>query len=475
MREEDLRRVLLVKAIEDTDSDGLLIPAADRIAAARDAKREAPGASEEELLAARAKTLLTRLAVRHPFVDTVSALAAGPAWVGWLLVALALILGVGLSALDGTRRINVLAFPLLGLVLWNLAVYGAIAAAAWRGPGPRRRWLPELLAYAGVAEASRLVAGSRAFHTALSEALARFVREWYEAAKPLLLLRATRTFHLCAAAVGIGLIVGLYLRGIAFDYRAGWESTFLDARQVRAALVVFYGPASLATGIPLPDAAHLEAIRWRNGGGGENAAPWIHLLAASAALFVVVPRLLLALLATVGITRLSLRAPVPPQLLSHFRRTFGAAGLVEPGVVRLVPYAYEAGEAALARLRSRLPAELGDHLALDLRPTVPYGEEDAFLAAFRGDAGTAVDAVVLLMSLAATPEEESHGTFIAGVRDVLAARMGTQLLVLVDEGPYAARMSAGGGAPERVAERRKVWQDFIAAHGAKARFADYSS
>ena len=80
----------------------------------------------------------------------------------------------------------------------------------------------------------RLVARSAAFNAVLAEALGRFVAEWSEAARPLLTARAVRLFHVCAAAVGIGLIAGLYLRGIALDYRAGWESTFLDARQVRA-------------------------------------------------------------------------------------------------------------------------------------------------------------------------------------------------------------------------------------------------
>jgi hypothetical protein len=43
MREEELRAVLLVRAIEETDRDGALIPPADRAAASREAKRAAGG------------------------------------------------------------------------------------------------------------------------------------------------------------------------------------------------------------------------------------------------------------------------------------------------------------------------------------------------------------------------------------------------------------------------------------------------
>lgn len=480
MREAELRRVLLVKAIEESDREGALIPVADRIAAGREAKRNAveTGVKEEALLATRATILLAKIAARYPFVETVLALVGGPAWIGWLLIAVALLFGIALSALDGTRRINILAFPLLGLVLWNLAVYAVVALDAMRPapvPGSGRRWLPALLAHSGVVRATRLVGKSRSFNTPLSEALGRFTSQWYVAAKPLLVRRATRLFHLCAAAVGIGLIAGLYLRGIALDYRAGWESTFLDARQVRAVLSFLYGPASLVTGIPIPDAAHLEAIRWLDGAGGEGARQWIHLLAASAAVFIVAPRLLLALLATFAIARLSLRAPLPPELATYFRKAFGAAGAIDRGIVTVMPYAYEPDANAFARLRTLLPAELGEHLAVDLQAPVRYGDEEAFLANLRARDGGLAEVVVLLMSLAATPEEENHGTVIAGVRDWLAAaRPGTQLLVLVDEGPYAGRMGAQGGPQTRVAERRKAWQEFIAARGLKAWLADLS-
>ena len=148
----------------------------------------------------------------------------------WLFIAISLIVGFGLSALDGTRRINILSFPLLALILWNLAVYGFIAIRAVRQSSviTKGRGVSALIAYIGVARASRLVARSArsiAAGASVEPIHAGMVRE---AARPLLLLRATRLLHVCAAAVGLGLVVGLYLRGIAFEYRAGWESTFLD-------------------------------------------------------------------------------------------------------------------------------------------------------------------------------------------------------------------------------------------------------
>ena len=463
MREDELRSILLVKAIEETDGAGTLLPPADRVAAAREASRAAPDAPAAAV--ARARILLAKVVARHPFLNTVASLSGGSAGAGAVGIALGLVAGAALSALDGTRHINVLAFPVFGVVAWNLVMYAAIFAGwlrARRAQAPRRR-VPEMLAHLATGRLSRLVAKSGAFNAPLAEALGRFTREWFAAARPLLVARAARVLHLSAAALGIGLIVGLYVRGIAFDYRVGWESTFLDASQARALLSVIYGPASLVTGIAIPDAAALEAMR-SNGAAGERAAPWIHLLAATVALFVVLPRLALSLAATIFITRWSRRAPLPAALVAYFRVALGAS--IGRGLVSVIPYAYEPSADTRAGLRALLPAALGEGLTLDSRAAVRYGEEDEFMREL--DAAGKADVVVLLFNLAATPEEENHGDLIAGVRGWLVdGRPRPQLLVLVDEGPYAERMAADG-ATRRVAERRDAWQQFVAAHGLTA-------
>jgi hypothetical protein len=64
-------------------------------------------------------------------------------------------------------------------------------------------------------------------------------------------------------------IAGLYVRGLAFEYRATWESTFLDATTVHWLLAGLLAPGSMLTGIATPGAAHLESIR---APASENAA-----------------------------------------------------------------------------------------------------------------------------------------------------------------------------------------------------------
>ncbi|MBK9607935.1 MAG: DUF2868 domain-containing protein [Betaproteobacteria bacterium] len=498
MHEEALRSVLLIKAIEESDRAGTLVPAAERLAASREARRSAgapapggdrepasaalPGAAQR-LLALRAGILERQVVARHPFVGTALAAAAGPAWVGLLLIVAGLLGGLLLSALDGTQRINILAPGLVLLVLWNVVIYLMVAARwirSWTAGRARRPWLADLIARNGLTRLARLTVKSAAFDGQLATALRRFAVEWLEAARPLLLARATRVFHLCAAAAGAGLIAGLYLRGIVLDYQAGWGSTFLDPPQVRTLLAAMYGPASLATGIAVPDPTHIQAIRWLDGtggAGGARAALWIHLLAATAALFIVLPRLLLALLGSVFITRWSRRAPLPPALSAYYRAAFGGVdGAIGRGIIMVAPYAYEPAAAALARLRALLPPALGETLSVDSRATVAYGGEDAFLEHLGERGGSIADVIVLLFNLAATPEEENHGAILAGLRRWLEAqRRHAQLLVLVDEGPYAARMTAQGGPGERLAARRAAWRNFVAAHGLQACFVDLAA
>src|SRR5688572_31735798 len=164
MREDELRSILLVKAIEEADGSETLLPPADRLAASREASRAAGDAPAAGV--ARARILLAKVVARHPFVESVMNLSGGSAAAGAVLLALALIVGVALSALDGTRRINVIAFPVFGVVAWNLAMYVAIFAGWLRAPG--------MVVQLANVRLTRLVAKSGAFNAPLAAALGRF-------------------------------------------------------------------------------------------------------------------------------------------------------------------------------------------------------------------------------------------------------------------------------------------------------------
>ena len=145
--------------------------------------------------------------------------------------------------------------------------------------------------------------------------------EWSRAAAPLLTARAGRVLHVSAALLAAGAIAGLYVRGLVFEYRAGWESTFLEPSRVHALLSSLLGPAASALGTPFPSIVEVEAIRWP-ASTGENAARWIHWYALTVAALVLAPRLALAAVARWQERRLGRRFPLALDE-PYFRRLLG--------------------------------------------------------------------------------------------------------------------------------------------------------
>jgi hypothetical protein len=87
---------------------------------------------------------------------------------------------------------------------------------------------------------------------------------------------------------------------------------------------------------------------------------------------------------------------------------------------------------------------------------VEYGAEDQWLSARPDEGGT--KETLLLFALAATPEDDSHGVLLEGLRRIAVAR---RLHVLVDESGYRRRF---GTHSQRCAERRRLWDGWLRAH-----------
>ena len=484
MRESSPPRVLLVRAIEEADRTGALIPLGDRERAAREALRAAGAAAGDGAdrrfpppsgaRAGRPRLPPGRpLLERHPVLRDILVRSRSPGWTGLAMIAAAFAFGLALSALDGSRRINILAPPVLGLLAWNLLVYLALAVGAarrlgspraarrplrpLRGPGcgapPRPAADPHL---GGRLPARRGRAPLRSRLGGVGRpALGQHLRRW---------------LHLGAAAVPAGIAAGLYLRGLVLRYEAGWESTFLEPPQVKTLIGLLFGRAAALAGIPLPQTLdEVARLRWDAAGGGGPAAPWIHLIALVLAALVVVPRLALAGAAWLAGGRLQRAGHLPPQVVAYARAALGAGG-DRTLAVGVTPYAFEPPPGAAAEVAKAIARAFGSAARPDLRPAIAYGDEGAIAAAFDADAHR-VGARVLLMNLASTPETENHGAAIVAARDhARRARPPLPLLVVVDESAYAARFPPAGESAGRLEERRRLWREFAASHGVEAAF-----
>lgn len=450
MDEPGARDVALVRAIETADGAREVWTDADRAWAGR-AAAEIVGehARDDAFLARRARLVLERLAGRYPKVRLLSRSKSPRGWIAPVAAFAALVVGAVGVDIGPSHRINLLAPPVLALLAWNLAVYVGLAVAALghsrkgRAPGPLRGTV-----VAWIRDASRPVRKSLA-PAALPSALRRFAVDWTALAMPLWHRRAARLLHVCAAALAVGAIAGLYVRGIALEFRAGWQSTFLDATDVARLLHVVLAPGAWLTGIAIPDAAHLAAIG--GAGAGENAASWIHLYAATILIVVIVPRLALAAFAYVVERRLARRFPIAldgayyQRLLRAWRQ--GAAR------VAVLPYSFDVPPArreGLAKLMARV-FDAGAELLWC--PATPYGDDTPPELPAVPLAG-----VVALFNLAATPERDNHGAFVDALRAAAGAR--APLIAIVDTSEFVDRFAA---QPRRVAEREAAWRQMLEA------------
>jgi hypothetical protein len=135
-------------------------------------------------------------------------------------------------------------------------------------------------------------------------------------------------------------------------------------------------------------------------------------------------------------------------------------------VAAVTPYAYEPRAGTLAAMQALLTRQLGAAVRLAMQPVLHYGEEARADRVVAAAAAPPADAQVLLFSLGATPENENHGLVVASVRDaVQRARPSPELLIVVDEAPYAGRLGADESYERRLDERRDLWRRFLAGYG----------
>ena len=480
MNETRAREVLLIRAIESSDVEGAVLSPTDRERASHEARRQAYSVSKpapnggralgwseatEEFVSRRAGLLLADLTRRYPALHTVSHLGQGFGWRAAMLPIAALILGLASNELGGGRRINIIFFPLLGLLLWNIAVYALLVFRSLRRPaatpGGTNHPLHRLVGAVGRALPSSLRAAMAKQNVALGVAIERYAGDLLLSGAPLHGARAAFILHWSAALFAVGAVAGMYAGGLGLEYLAGWESTFLDETALAKLLALVLGPASALTGIALPEPAHLATLRWSATQAGENAAPWIHLYAVTAALFIVVPRGLLAANAWRRVHRLRSAFPLPNAAEPYFRRLLAAVS-GDAGVVRVVSYSYHLSEAARDGLRELLTDVLGERMKVDFSEAIAYGAEDDYLAAAPLAQEPPADSLVVVFNLAATPEAENHGILMHRLRGLVQqGKTAHRLIALLDESAYRQRLAGEAGAEARLAQRRSAWQDVL--------------
>ncbi|VXB56374.1 DUF2868 domain-containing protein [Massilia sp. 9I] len=472
MNEQVARNVVLVRAIESADANHEVLSDDDRKYASRSAKELAAwqaadsktAVTQHHFLQQRSEQIIKRLGERSPAFAAFAKRRLGLGAVWLALPFLAFVSGAVIDRIADPHRVDLLSAPFLLIIGWNLLVY--LGMLVWAlVPGKRHGWAgPNLLRRLSVGKA----VVPRKLPAPMAKGLTAFMAEWAALSEPLTRARLSRTIHLAAACFALGAIASLYARGLLNQYVVGWESTFLDGRQVHTLLSWLFMPAMNAfpflQGFSL---AEIEQLRYGRTVTAASGARWVHLYGATLLLLVVLPRLVLAGLATLRARRLARRFPLDLDQ-PYYRKLADSIGAGTPALLRVLPYSYTLDEARDRGLWAIAASALGTQARVQLRPTAPYGIEpkEVLHDTALDEPGVTVTAV--LFSLAATPEKENHGAFL----DYLGKRVRRGVAVLVDESPLVERIGEQQGNAARVAERTALWRQFCSFHGTSATFVN---
>lgn len=458
MLEHSALEVVAVRAIETQDREGAIWTDAQRAWASR-AAAEAVGekAAPENFLAKRASLLLERLGDSSPMLWAPIRGMHWQPWYGWAAVIAAGILGVLIDRIGASHRVDLLAPPILALIAWNLLTYIALAVTLFRRsrtpvrPGLFRRLTMRIVRFAPAPGFLTAKAAFATGDTVTIASLANLTNAWFVQAKPLYGARVGRILHTAAAALATGVILGFYFRGLVSEYKATWESTFLDANFVHGMLAIILAPGAWLTGIAVPNAAHIQSIRAPL---SENAAVWLHLYAASVFLIVLVPRIGLALLAWREEKKLSSNFPMPldERYFQVLLRSFHA----KAERVRVVPFSYTLSEASRSGLEATLARSFGSGASLIFEAPMRWGDDESVVSRVSREGK---EPVVVVFNLTATPEDDVHGAFVQALRAHLAPRQ--NVIAMVDGAEFEARWPAD---TVRLEKRRRTWSDLFTAH-----------
>jgi hypothetical protein len=395
----------------------------------------------------RAQLAQKRLAARDAAWRTPLQDDKGPRAWRWLLLLLALAVAAYIvgDVLGGSHRINLLAPPVLALLLWNLIVYVLLLFASGRGPSG---WLAHAI------EDARTRFSARGKAVPLVAARARFAAEWMVATGGVQQARVASVMHATAAMLALMVIASMYVFGLAFDYRAGWDSTWLDAEQVQRTLALVFAPASALSGLAVPGIDEMAQLRFAEGSAGERAARWIHLYAITLGLFVVVPRLALAAWSAWRARRAAAALSLP--LDEPYFRTLLRDGPATARPVTVLPYSYTLSAAQVKAMPKALLDAIGPGAQPRVKPMLPLGAEDALPATALEDADADVAA---LFAATATPERETHGAFVRALANAVKGR--ATVSVLIDESGLRQRTGTASDAELRLTQRRAAWQRML--------------
>ncbi len=452
-----LSKILLVQALEESDNQGKFLPLSTRFHATQQARANGDSlrnhSTDASLVFLQKRSEIIWAFLNHSYPHLTQAWSRVKLHIPAGLIAVpALMAGLLVNGLGTSQRVNLLNFPLLLILGWNIGVY--LISAMMRGlhSSSGSMWLnlPALwlTKFAGQWE-TQAWPGRRSLDSAaalwIQDATQRFTTAYWNETRHFWIQRVRLLLHLGAAFMALGIVLGLYIRGLALDYQATWESTFLDADQVHTFLHILLGPAAWLLQHPFPSVSDIISLQAPRQG---PAAPWIHLWAVTAFAVIVIPRSLMAWIGHQSLKRAreTFTLPLDDPYFIHLLAPDRGQGVH----VAIMAYSYQPSSAAKAFLESSFLDLFGNLSTLQWQPTVPFGQETPGWP----EVSTPAQSVVVIFNAGQTPEWEVQGEWLNLVQTQIGAmKPKARLLVILDEEQYRQTVDQ-----VRVGERRQTWQ-----------------
>ena len=279
----------------------------------------------------------------------------------------------------------------------------------------------------------------------MQETTERFTALWWPHVQPIWTHRLRQLLHLGAVCLAAGIILSMYVRGLALEYQATWESTFLSASQVQGLLHTLLSPAAWLLQVPFPDVSEIVSLQAPHYG---PAAQWIHMWAVTTIAVIVIPRSILVWVSyrSLSQARETLVLPLDHPYFVHLLAPDRGQGIQ----VDIMPYSYQPSPQAKNFLELGFLDLFGNLATIQWQQPIPFGQEFSN----RPSVSASIRNFVVIFNAGHTPEGEVQGEWLHSIQTQIdQASADSTLLVLLDEEPYRQAID-----DTRVTERRQAWQ-----------------
>lgn len=397
-------------------------------------------ASTAAFLVARARVVEKMIVAKNPSVKPIALRFTPPGWINWSLIAVAFILGLLTDQFASeSSRINLLSLPFFGVLLWNIVVYLMLLISGLRHKTSRD--------FLGLRAALGIIEKTATLHNT------RLTKSLTSVLQPFVMHFAARAFHLAAFAFVAGMIASVLLRGIGTAYTVGWESTWFanNPDVVYQIIALTYGVFTNFLG-PMPnilEVANMRFDRLAVNAVDISAGLWLLRMIFMLALFVAIPRLLLAVKHSLQIAKLRKDFPLDlsERYYTDILRTWRSEAMTLDVLVSTNSDNPENVENVY-----RFAEQLGYNLSeVKTHRWDPEVGEMPLTLSVQGQS----QQVWALMNATTTPEHEVQGESLLQIKSTLGDKV--PLVVLVDMSAYIARF---GDFADRIEHRKELWKNF---------------